>query len=203
MVSTNADSSQTHLWILDLPNLIKQLWQATVIYCTSAAVIAKEQIACNVWSSALLGKFLGKHIYRGLLWSSVSHLPEPHTVQLRGKCRGWLIFSFAEETSICSWMGLAGSRTALSLTLDDKGVEKSGSGSGSWLKQQRSQRNRKPGPPPAHSLPWWPPAFRSPSNRLWPSCDHVPVTLLKDVQEALVTSSELAYSFREQHFCLL
>lgn len=84
---------------------------------------------------------------------------------------GGFIFLFAEETSICPWMGLAGSQTALPLILDDKAVEKSGSGR--YLKQQRSQRKRKPEPPLAHSLPWQPPAFGSPCNRLWPCSRHL------------------------------
>lgn len=37
------------------------------MYCISAVVIAKEQIVRNVQLSALLGKLLGKHIYRGLI----------------------------------------------------------------------------------------------------------------------------------------
>lgn len=37
------------------------------MYYISSVVIAKEQIVCNVQSSALLGKLLGKYIYRGLI----------------------------------------------------------------------------------------------------------------------------------------
>lgn len=52
----------------------------------------------------------------------LSHLLEPHAVQmiLRRKCSRWFIFSFAEETSICSWMGLAGSQIEFALILKEK-----------------------------------------------------------------------------------
>lgn len=59
--------------------------------------------------------------------SSVTFARAPHS-PAEGKMQQKLIFSFAEETSICSEMGLAGSWIALSLILDDKGVEKNGSG---------------------------------------------------------------------------
>lgn len=49
----------------------------------------------------------------------LSHLLEPHTAQmiLRRKCSRWFIFSFAEETSICSWMELAGAPISFALIL--------------------------------------------------------------------------------------
>lgn len=52
----------------------------------------------------------------------VSHLPEPHAVQmiLRRKRSRWSSFSFAEETSICLRMGLAGSQTAFALVLKEE-----------------------------------------------------------------------------------
>lgn len=73
-----------------------------------SAVIAKEQITFNVWSSALLGKLLRKHLQRPAMKSSVTFARAPHS-PAEGKMQQKLIFSFAEETSICSEMGLAGS----------------------------------------------------------------------------------------------
>lgn len=52
----------------------------------------------------------------------LSRLLEPHTVQmiLRRKCSRWFIFSFTEETSVCSWMELAGSPISFALILKEE-----------------------------------------------------------------------------------